>query len=114
MTITLRQKAQAILREAGWEIPAPPVLWSPRMARCAGLFVLEKDARDRWHPEIRLSIPLLRRRDWPWPQAVCGVHGQDPRAIQMRMALQDRKRWGQAAFRLIGGNGLRRSDSFQG
>jgi hypothetical protein len=85
MTITLRQKAQAILREAGWEIPAPPVLWSPRMARCAGLFVLEKDSRGTWHPEIRLSVPLLRRRDWPWPQAVCGVHCHDPAQLTLRI-----------------------------
>ena len=85
MIITLRQKAQAILREAGWEIPAPPVLWSPRMVRCAGLFVIEKDSRGKWHPEIRLSIPLLRRRDWPWPQPVCGMHCHDPEQVQRRI-----------------------------
>ena len=85
MIITLRQKAQAILREAGWEIPAPPVLWSPRMVRCAGLFVIEKDSRGKWHPEIRLSIPLLRRRDWPWPQPVCGMYCHDPEQVQRRI-----------------------------
>ena len=85
MTITLRQKAQAILHEAGWELSAPPVLWSPRMARCAGLFVIEKDARGRWHPEIRLSVPLLRRRDWPWPQPVCGVNCHDPIQLTLRI-----------------------------
>jgi hypothetical protein len=85
MTITLRQRAQLILTEAGWELPAPPVVWSPRMARCAGLFVIEKDFRGRWHPEIRLSIPLLRRRDWPWPQPVCGMHCHDPEQVQRRI-----------------------------
>ncbi len=85
MTITLRQRAQAILSEAGWELPAPPVVWSPRMVRCAGLFVVEKDARGVWHPEIRLSIPLLRRRDWPWPQPVCGMHCHDPEQVQRRI-----------------------------
>ena len=85
MTITLRQRAQAILDAAGWGLPAPPVLWSPRMARCAGLFVLEKDFRGKWHPEIRLSIPLLRRRDWPWPQPVCGMHCHDPEQVQRRI-----------------------------
>ena len=84
-TITLRQRAQAILDAANWEIPAPPVLWSPRMARCAGLFVIEKDFRGKWHPEIRLSIPLLRRRDWPWPQPVCGMHCHDPEQVQRRI-----------------------------
>ena len=85
MTITLRQRAQAILDAAGWGLPAPPVLWSPRMARCAGLFVLEKDFRGKWHPEIRLSIPLLRRRDWPWPQPVCGMHCHSPEQVQQRI-----------------------------
>ncbi len=56
MLLTLRHRAQAILREAGWAIQPPPVIWSPRMARCAGLFVVEKDSRGKWHPEIRLSI----------------------------------------------------------
>ena len=83
--ITLRQKAQAILREAGWDLVPPPVVWSPRMARCAGLFVIEKDARGKWHPEIRLSIPLLRRRDWPWPQQVCGMNCHDPEQVQRRI-----------------------------
>ena len=85
MTFTLRHRAQAILREAGWEIAPPPVIWSPRMARCAGLFVIEKDSRGKWHPEIRLSIPLLRRRDWPWPQPVCGMNCHDPEQVQQRI-----------------------------
>jgi hypothetical protein len=42
MTFTLRHRAQAILRTAGWILTPPPVIWSPRMARCAGLFVVEK------------------------------------------------------------------------
>lgn len=83
--ITLRQKAQAILREAGWDLAPPPVIWSSRMARCAGLFVIEKDPRGKWHPEIRLSIPLLRRRDWPWPQQVCGMNCHDPEQVQRRI-----------------------------
>ena len=55
------------------------------MVRCAGLFVIEQDPRGVWHPEIRLSIPLLRRRDWPWPQVVCGVNCRAPEDIQMRI-----------------------------
>ena len=82
MVVTLRQKAGGIFRQAGWELPVPPVIWSPRMTRCAGLFVLERDAFGRQHPEVRLSIPLLRRRDRPWPQVVCGVNCRDPEAIQ--------------------------------
>ena len=85
MTLTLRHKAQAILREAGWDLAPPPCIWSPRMARCAGLFVIEKDSRGKWHPEIRLSIPLLRRRDWPWPQQVCGMNCHDPEQVQQRI-----------------------------
>lgn len=80
--MTLRQRAAEILRRAGWDLPPVPVVWSPRMTRCAGLFVLEADAHGRRHPEIRLSIPLLRRRDRPWPQVVCGVNCRDPEAIQ--------------------------------
>jgi len=72
MTFTLRHRAQAILHSAGWDLAPPPVIWSPRMARRAGLFVVEKDSRGKWHPEIRLWIPLLRRRDWPWPSRCAG------------------------------------------
>ena len=85
MTFTLRHRAQAILREAGWDLAAPPAIWSPRMLRCAGLFVIEKDARGRWHPEIRLSIPLLRRRDREWPVQVCGCLCHDPEAVTRRI-----------------------------
>ena len=63
-------------------MPPIPLVWSARMARCAGLFVVEKDSRGVWHPEIRLSIPLLRRRDWPWPVQVCGINCHDPEAVQ--------------------------------
>ena len=45
MPFTLRQLAAAILKETGWDLPPLPLVWSPRMARCAGLFVAEKDAR---------------------------------------------------------------------
>ena len=82
---TLRQQAEAILRKAGWDLPALPIVWSPRMGRCAGLFVVEKDRRGVWHPEIRLSIPLLRRRDWPWPQQVCGMNCRSPEDIIQRI-----------------------------
>jgi SprT-like family len=85
MTFTLRHKTDAILQATGWKLPRIPVVWSSRMTRCAGLFVIEKDNRDLWHPEIRLSIPLLRRRDWPWPQQVCGVHCHDPESIVRRI-----------------------------
>lgn len=85
MTTTLRHKAAAILRQAGWALPELPVVWSARMTRCAGLFVVEKDGYGRWKPEIRLSTPLLRRRDWPWPQQVCGVNCHTPEEIQQRI-----------------------------
>lgn len=85
MTITLRQKAQTILRQAGWELPPLPISWSARMARCAGLFVVEKDARGRWHPEIRLSIPLLRRLDRPWPIQACGCLCRDTESLIRRI-----------------------------
>ena len=83
--ITLRHQAAQILREAGWELPLLPIHWSPRMSRCAGLFVIEKDIRGRWHPEIRLSIPLLRRRDREWPVQVCGCLCRDPEAVTRRI-----------------------------
>ena len=82
---TVRQQAEAILRNAGWDLPPLPIVWSPRMGRCAGLFVVEKDRRGVWHPEIRLSIPLLRRRDWPWPQQVCGCNCRSPEDIVQRI-----------------------------
>lgn len=85
MPFTLRQQAQAILREAGWELPPCPVLWSPRMTRCAGLFVVEKDRRQVWQPEIRLSIPLLRRRDRDWPVQVVGCNCRNPEDIVRRI-----------------------------
>ncbi|MFZ1614640.1 MAG: SprT-like domain-containing protein [Holophaga sp.] len=83
--LTLRHLAADILREAGWDLPMLPIQWSPRMSRCAGLFVIEKDARGAWHPEIRLSIPLLRRRDRAWPVQVCGCHCHDPEAVTRRI-----------------------------
>ncbi len=82
---TLHARAAAIVRAAGWALPRIPVLWSSRMVRCAGLFVVERDARGRHHPEIRLSIPLLRRRDWPWPQQVCGLNCHDPESVLLRI-----------------------------
>jgi hypothetical protein len=85
LTFTLRHRATAILQGAGFDFPPPPIVWSSRMARCAGLFVIEKDTRGTWHPEIRLSIPLLRRRDWPWPQEVCGVNCRTPEDVQRRI-----------------------------
>ncbi len=82
---TLRHLAAAILRDAGWSLPPPLAVWSPRLLRCAGLFVIEKDARGRWHPEIRLSIQLLRRRDRSWPVQVCGCLCRDPEAVARRI-----------------------------
>lgn len=55
------------------------------MSRCAGLFVIEKDIRGKWHPEIRLSIPLLRRRDRAWPVQVCGCLCHNPEAVTRRI-----------------------------
>lgn len=82
---TLRHRLHAVLRSAGWDLPELPILWSNRMVRCAGLFVVERDRRGVWRPEIRLSTPLLRRRDWPWPQAVCGLNCHDPEAVLQRI-----------------------------
>jgi hypothetical protein len=111
VTLTLRARTAAILRRAGWGLPELPVLWSARMTRCAGLFVVEKDRRGVWHPEIRLSTPLLRRRDWPWPQQVCGLNCHDPEAILTRILehelihyrlWHDRVDWGHTeAFRQL-------------
>ena len=83
--ITLRQRAEAILKAAGWDIPPCPILWSPRLTRCAGLFVVEKDRRKVWQPEIRLSIPLLRRRDWNWPVQVVGCLCRNPEDVLQRI-----------------------------
>ena len=85
MTPTLRHKAAHILKQAGWPLPPLPLVWSPRLTRCAGLFVIERDGRGVWRPEIRMSIPLLRRLDWPWPQVVCGVRCHTPEEIQTRI-----------------------------
>lgn len=85
MPFTLRQLAADILKGSGWDLPPLPLVWSPRMARCAGLFVVEKDPRGVWRPEIRLSIPLLRRRDWPWPIEVCGCNCREPEAVTRRI-----------------------------
>jgi hypothetical protein len=85
MPFTLRQLTVEVLQRAGWDLPSLPVVWSPRLARCAGLFVLEKDFRGVWRPEIRLSIPLLRRRDWPWPLEVCGCNCREPGAVLRRI-----------------------------
>ncbi len=82
---TLRHLAGRILQGAGWALPPLPIVWSSRMARCAGLFVIEKDGRGIWHPEIRLSIPLLRRRDREWPVQVCGCLCRDPEAVTRRI-----------------------------
>lgn len=82
---TLRHLAAEILRGAGWDLPPLPIVWSPRMSRCAGLFVVEKDRRGVWHPEIRLSIPLLRRRDRPWPVQACGCNCRNPEEIVRRI-----------------------------
>ncbi len=82
---TTRHRATLICQQAGWDLAPPPIVWSPRMASCAGLFVIEKDARGTWHPEIRLSIPLLRRRDWPWPQEVCGLNCRSVEEVQQRI-----------------------------
>ena len=85
MALTLRQLAAQILQRAEWSLPPLPIVWSARMGRCAGLFVVEKDRRGVLHPEIRLSIPLLRRRDWPWPQQVCGMNCRSPEEIVERI-----------------------------
>ena len=81
----LRHIASAAIARAGWGIPAPPVVWSPRMTRCAGLFVVEKDPKRNWHPEIRLSTPLIRRLDRPWPIEACGCYCRDTEALIARI-----------------------------
>ncbi|MDR1841153.1 MAG: hypothetical protein LBQ86_04420 [Holophagales bacterium] len=81
----LRQKSQESIVRAGWDIPAPPVVWSPRLTRCAGLFVIEKNHRGNWRPEIRLSIPLIRRLDRPWPIEACGCLCRDTESLLTRI-----------------------------
>jgi hypothetical protein len=49
------------------------------------VFVVERDHRQVGRPEIRLSIPLLRRRDRPWPQQVCGLNCHTPEEIVRRI-----------------------------
>lgn len=85
MPLTLRHLAAAIVKGAGWDLPPLPLSWSARMVKCAGLFVVARDQRGTWHPEIRLSIPLLRRRDWPWPIEVCGCNCWEPEAVTRRI-----------------------------
>lgn len=82
---TLRHMADQIRLKAGWTLPPISIIWSSRMLRCAGLFVIEKDPRGQWHPQIRLSIPLLRRRDRAWPVQVCGCLCHDPEAVTRRI-----------------------------
>ncbi len=82
---TLRQRIASILTQAGWELPPIPVIWSPRMTRCAGLFVIERGIHGDPCPGIRLSVPLLRRRDWPWPMQVCGCNCRDPESVTQRI-----------------------------
>jgi hypothetical protein len=85
MMVTLRHLASSIANEAGWTLPRVQVLWSPRLSRCAGLFVVERDARGIWRPEIRLSIALLKKRDWSWPIQVCGCNCKDPESATRRI-----------------------------
>jgi len=80
----LRQIAATSIAQAGWDIPAPSVVWSPRMTRCTGQFVVEKDSRGAWLPEIRLSIPLIRRLDRPWPVEVYGCLCSDAQGMLQR------------------------------
>jgi len=47
--------------------------------------VLERDRRGVWHPEIRLSIPLLRRQDHTWPVQACGCHCHDSQDVTRRV-----------------------------
>lgn len=82
---TLRHLASEILAGAGWDLPPLPLVWSPRLARCAGLFVIERDRRGAWQPEIRLSVPLLRRPDRPWPVQACGCLCRDPASLTRRI-----------------------------
>jgi hypothetical protein len=55
------------------------------MTRCAGLFVVEKDNRGNWHSEIRLSTPLIRRLDRPWPIEACGCNCRNAEALLVRI-----------------------------
>lgn len=82
---TLRQLAGRLLQSAGWELPPLSLVWSARMQSCAGLFVIEKDHKGRWHPEIRLSIPLIRRRDRAWPVQACGCNCRSPEELLRRI-----------------------------
>lgn len=82
---TLRHRVSATLAQVGWTLPPLPVQWSARLRSAAGLFVLERDRRGLWCPEIRLSIPLIRRLDRPWPVQVCGCWCRDSEALLQRI-----------------------------
>jgi hypothetical protein len=82
----LRHIASASIARAAWGIAVPPVVWSPRLTRCAGLFVVEKDHKGIFcKPEIRLSTPLIRRLDRPWPIEACGCNCRDSEALLARI-----------------------------
>ena len=83
--ILIRQITASAIAQAGWDASLPPVVWSPRMSRCAGLFVVEQDSKGIWRPEIRLSVPLLRRQDHPWPVMACGCNCRDTDALVRRI-----------------------------
>jgi hypothetical protein len=83
--LILRQRAAAAIRQAGWDLPLPPVVWSPRLSRCAGLFVVEEGPDGTRRPEIRLSVPLIRRLDRPWPIEACGCNCRDADALLARI-----------------------------
>jgi hypothetical protein len=83
--LILRPKATALIAQAGWDVAAPPVVWSPRLTRCAGLFVVERNAKGAELPEIRLSTPLIRRPDRPWPVEACGCYCRDTEALLVRI-----------------------------
>lgn len=82
---TIRHLSSRILQETGWDLPPLPIIWSPRLSRCAGLFVIERNPKGVWQPEIRLSIPLLRRQDRPWPVQACGCLCHDAQSLTKRI-----------------------------
>lgn len=82
LPFTLRQLAADILKETGWDLPPLALVRSPRMARCAGLFVAEKDARGSGS---RSGSPSRSCGAWAGPIHVCGCNCRDPEAVTRRI-----------------------------
>ena len=79
MPFTLRQLAADILRETGWDPVPLPLVWSPRMAWCAGLFVAEQDIRGVWCPDMTATTQKQLPAGIPRVFESDGVEGAAPK-----------------------------------